>query len=74
MYGHHVHEAVHSAGEKESGITIHWVDEQYDEGAIIAQYRVNLEDSDTPADIERKVRALEMQWFPHEIEKVLTTC
>ena len=74
MYGHHVHAAVHAAGEKESGITIHWVNEHYDEGAIIAQYRVHLEDSDTPADIERKVRALEMQWFPHEIENVLTNC
>ncbi len=74
MYGHHVHEAVHQAGERESGITIHWVNEQYDEGGIIAQHRVNVEPSDTPFDIERKVRALEMEWFPRAVEEVLMTC
>jgi phosphoribosylglycinamide formyltransferase 1 len=71
MYGHHVHEAVHAAGEKESGITVHWVNEQYDEGAIIAQYAVSLSPEDSPSDIERKVRALEMQWFPSVVERVL---
>ena len=71
MYGHLVHEAVHAAGEKESGITIHWVNEQYDEGAIIAQYAVSLSPEDSPSDIERKVRALEMQWFPLVVERVL---
>lgn len=74
MYGHHVHEAVHQAGESESGITIHWVNEQYDEGGIIAQHRVKVEPSDTPLDIERKVRALEMEWFPRVVEDVLMTC
>ena len=74
MYGHHVHEAVHQAGERESGITIHWVNEQYDEGGIIAQHRVNVEPSDTPFDIERKVRALEIEWFPRVVENVLMTC
>ncbi len=71
MYGHHVHEAVYEAGEKESGITIHWVNERYDEGAIIAQYAVSLELGDMPSDIEHKVRALEIQWFPRVIEGLL---
>ena len=74
MYGHHVHEAVHAAHESESGITIHWVNEHYDEGAIIAQYSTHLEPTDTVADIERKVRALEIQWFPKVIGDLLTIC
>ena len=74
MYGHFVHEAVHAAGETESGITIHWVNEHYDEGAIIAQYRTNISKEDSAADIERKVRALEMEWFPRVLEEVLTSC
>ena len=74
MYGHFVHEAVHAAHEAESGITVHWVNEHYDEGAIIAQRRVSIVESDTAADIERKVRALEIEWFPRILEEVLTTC
>ncbi len=74
MYGHFVHEAVHAANESESGITIHWVNEHYDEGAIIAQYRTGISPSDSVADIERKVRALEMKWFPHVLKEVLTSC
>ena len=71
MYGHHVHEAVHANREKESGITIHFVNEHYDEGQIIFQAKAAIETSDTPADIERKVRALEIEYFPSVIEKVL---
>lgn len=71
MYGHFVHEAVHAAHEAESGITVHWVNEHYDEGAIIAQHRVEISESDSVADIESKVRALEMEWFPIIIEKVI---
>ncbi|MFM7725754.1 MAG: formyltransferase family protein, partial [Flavobacteriales bacterium] len=74
MYGHHVHEAVHTAREKESGITIHWVNEHYDEGTIIAQYSTPIEPNDTVADIERKVRSLEMEWFPKVIDNLLTIC
>lgn len=74
MYGHHVHEAVYAAGEKESGITIHWVNEHYDEGAIIAQFTTPIEQGNTAADIERKVRALEMEWFPKVLEKMLMSC
>jgi phosphoribosylglycinamide formyltransferase-1 len=71
MYGHRVHEAVQTAGETESGITIHFVNEHYDEGAIIARYSTPIDSTDTAADIERKVRALEMEWFPKVIEQVL---
>lgn len=71
MYGHFVHEAVHAAGEKESGITIHYVNENYDEGAIIFQSSVELSDTDTPADIEQKVRKLEIEHFPKVIESIL---
>jgi phosphoribosylglycinamide formyltransferase-1 len=74
MYGHFVHEAVHEAHEMESGITIHWVNEHYDEGAIIAQYRTDISGGDTVTDIERKVRALEIEWFPKVLEEVLTSC
>jgi phosphoribosylglycinamide formyltransferase-1 len=74
MYGHFVHEAVHAAHEKESGITIHRVNEHYDEGAIIAQYRVEISENDSVYDIERKVRALEIQWFPKILEEVLMSC
>jgi len=74
MYGHFVHEAVHAAREKESGITVHWVNEHYDEGAIIAQRTVSIFETDTVADIERKVRALEIEWFPKVLEEVLMSC
>ncbi|MFM2201604.1 MAG: hypothetical protein RL040_804 [Bacteroidota bacterium] len=71
MYGHFVHEAVHAAHEKESGITIHWVNEHYDEGTIVAQYKTQLDEADSASDIERKVRALEIKSFPEVVEQVL---
>lgn len=71
MYGHFVHEAVYAAGEKESGITIHFVNCNYDEGDIIFQQRVSLTNGDTPASIEAKVRALEIECFPAQIELLL---
>jgi phosphoribosylglycinamide formyltransferase-1 len=74
MYGHHVHEAVHAASEVESGITIHYVNEHYDEGAIIAQFKTALNPQDAASDIERKVRALELAHFPEVIQEVLTVC
>ena len=74
MFGHHVHEAVHAAGESESGITIHYVNEHYDEGAIIAQFKTALNPRDAASDIERKVRALELAHFPVVVQEVLTVC
>jgi phosphoribosylglycinamide formyltransferase 1 len=71
MYGHFVHEAVFSAGERESGITVHLVDEQYDEGDILFQAKVEIKEEDGPLDIEKKVRALEIEHFPAAIDKWL---
>jgi len=71
MYGRHVHEAVIGAGEKESGITIHYVDELYDHGQAIFQARVIVEPGDTPDMLAAKVRALEHEHFPRVIEEVV---
>ena len=72
MYGHHVHEAVKANREKESGITIHYVNEHYDEGAIIEQQKVSIAPEDTASDIGRKVQELEHLDFPRVIEKLLS--
>ena len=71
MYGHHVHEAVVANGEKESGITIHYVNERYDEGQIIFQAYCPVLPGDTPDDVATKVHQLEYEYFPKIIEKVL---
>jgi len=66
-----VHQAVFEAKETESGITIHLVNEEYDKGAVLAQHKASLEEHDTPESIELKVRKLELQYFPIEIENWL---
>jgi phosphoribosylglycinamide formyltransferase-1 len=71
MYGRHVHEAVIAAGEKESGITIHFVDELYDHGQPIFQAKVEVEPDDTPETLARKVQHLEHRHFPRVIEEVV---
>ena len=71
MYGHHVHEAVWAAHEQETGMTVHWVNEQCDGGDIIAQYRVALTPEDTPETIAAKEHALEMEYYPKVIEQLL---
>ncbi len=71
MYGHHVHEAVVEAKEKESGITIHYVNEHYDEGNIIFQAKCPVLPTDTPNEVAEKVHELEYEYFPKTIEKVL---
>ncbi|SEF72568.1 MULTISPECIES: phosphoribosylglycinamide formyltransferase [Parabacteroides] len=71
MFGMHVHEAVVAAKEKESGITIHYIDENYDEGAIIFQATCPVLSSDTPEEVATKVHALEYAHYPHVIEEVL---
>lgn len=70
MYGHHVHEAVLAAGEKESGCTVHFVNEVYDEGEIVLQMRCPVEPIDTPDTLAARVLALEHQAYPLAIEKV----
>ena len=59
MYGHHVHEAVKSNGERESGMTIHFVNEEFDDGGHIFQAKCALEEGDSAEEIARKVLALE---------------
>ena len=71
MWGHHVHEAVKAAGEKESGITIHYVNNELDAGEHIAQFRVALTEEDTPDTIADKVHELEMEYFPKVIEECI---
>lgn len=71
MWGHHVHEAVKAAGETESGITIHYVNAELDEGEPIAQFSTPLSPDDTPDDIAAKVHELEMKHFPEVIEQVI---
>ena len=71
FYGHHVHEAVVAAHEKESGITIHYVNEKYDSGSIIFQKKVALTPTDTPDDVAAKIHVLEQENFPVVIEKLL---
>lgn len=71
MYGSHVHRAVIEAGESESGITIHYVNQKYDEGDIIFQARCTLGPSDSPDTLAGKIHDLEYQYFPVEVEKLL---
>ena len=72
MYGHHVHEAVKAAGETETGITIHYVNNVIDGGQIIEQFKTSLSPSDTIEDIEAKIHVLEQENFPQVIDRVLT--
>ena len=72
MWGHHVHEAVHAAGERETGMTVHYVSPVCDGGDIIAQFRCALSPTDTPEDIAEKEHQLEMAHFPQVVEQWLT--
>ena len=71
MYGSFVHEAVKAAGDTETGITIHLVNENYDEGRIVFQASTPLNDSDTPESIAEKIHALEHKYFPEVIEGLM---
>ncbi len=72
MYGKYVHQAVLNNKEKETGITIHYVNEHYDEGGIIFQKKINIENSKTAEEIAEKIQELEHQHFPLVIEKLIT--
>ena len=72
MYGARAHEAVIAAKEKESGITIHWVNEHYDEGAIIFQAKCSIDANDTAETLAYKIHALEHAHFAPTIEKLLS--
>lgn len=71
MYGHHVHAAVIAAKDQESGITIHYVNEHYDEGNTILQARCKIAANDTPADLAKNIHKLEHFYFPRTIEFLL---
>lgn len=71
MYGMHVHEAVVNNKEKETGITIHYVNEHYDDGATIFQEKCDVLPSDTADDVATKIHKLEMEHFPKVVDKLL---
>lgn len=73
MYGMRVHQAVYDQQETQTGITIHYVNEHYDNGAILFQQAVPIQPEDTPEDIAQKVHDLEYQYYPKVIEELLTT-
>ena len=71
MYGAHVHEAVLTAGERESGVTIHIVDDEYDHGAVVAQARVPVEPTDTAATLAARVQAREQTLYPETLRRII---
>jgi phosphoribosylglycinamide formyltransferase-1 len=72
MYGKHVHEAVIEACEKKSGITIHYVNAEFDEGEMIAQFETELTNNETPDSLAEKIHALEMKFFPEVLKDLLS--
>jgi phosphoribosylglycinamide formyltransferase-1 len=71
MYGMHVHEAVIASGDKESGCSVHYVNERYDEGAVILQLRCPVEPGDTPETLASRVLALEHRAYASALAKVI---
>lgn len=71
MYGMNVHKAVKQNNEPETGITIHFVNEHYDEGAIIFQAKTSVDPSDSPEDIAHNIHKLEYEHFPRVIEETI---
>lgn len=73
MYGMHVHEAVVANHETETGITIHWVNEHYDEGNIIAQFKCDVAATDTAEIVAEKIHALEGRYFPSVVDSTISS-
>ncbi len=71
MYGIHVHESVLAAGDTQSGITIHYINEHYDQGAVIAQLACPVMPDDTPETLAERVHALEYKYYPQVISELL---
>ncbi len=71
MYGAHVHEAVLKAGERETGVTIHLVDDEYDHGAVVAQASVPVEPADTAATLAARVQAREQTLYPETLRRIV---
>ncbi len=72
MYGTHVHTAVLEANSKTSGITIHLVNEVFDQGKILMQYTCKVEKNETVSSLEQKIRDLEMRYFPEAISRIVS--
>lgn len=72
MYGQKVHEAVIASGDKESGITIHWVNGRYDEGDILFQARCAVLEGDTPESLAKRIHQLEYEHLPPQIEHIVS--
>lgn len=72
MYGVHVHTAVLNAGETETGVTIHVVDEVYDHGAVLAQTKVAVMPGDTPESLAARVQAREQELFPDVLRRIIS--
>ena len=72
MYGDNVHKAVVDNCEKETGITIHKVNEKYDEGQPLFQASCAIDPSDTPEKVAEKIHILEYEWFPVIIERYIS--
>jgi phosphoribosylglycinamide formyltransferase-1 len=72
MYGMHVHNAVVNNKEKETGITIHYVNEHYDEGAVIFQAKCDVNETDSADDVAAKIHQLEMEHFPQVVNDILS--
>ncbi len=70
MFGHHLHEAVLAAGEKESGATVHIADAEYDEGRILAQKKVPVKADDTPESLAERVLAVEHQLYAETLQRI----
>ena len=71
MYGSRVHRAVIEAGESESGITVHYVNSEYDEGDIIFQARCDIDSDESPDSLAAKIHELEYEFFPTVVENLL---
>ena len=71
MYGSRVHRAVIEAGESESGISIHYVNQEYDEGDIIFQARCKIDSDESPDSLAKKIHELEYEYFPNVVEGLL---
>jgi len=73
MFGMHVHDAIVANKETETGITIHYVNEHYDEGAIIFQAKCRVNANDSAEDVAAKIHELEMAYFPKVVEEILNS-
>lgn len=71
MFGLNIHKSVIESGEKQSGITIHWVNSEYDKGQIIAQFSCQIDSLDTAEDLQSKIKQLEIKHFPKVIESLI---